>query len=316
MTNLKTLIAAGVLAAIILPAAAQVPGMPVAPVSEPVDVTAGAHPDAADLSMPADPILAASELRDRVVNTRNALPASSNALRPAPSTLRLESGRNEMVQVARNQPNRFITPFAVPVARFADDLTTVEIAGRLVYVTTASQKPVTIYIEDDANPANAFVLTMVPREVPAVSITLQMTNLQPGREPTSLAHARAHEQSDHFVAVLRDTFKTLAAGEVPAGYGLAQGVDVRTAPECLMPGLRMIPGQTVTGAEFIVYVSRLTNVSTIPQFVEEETCASDRVLAVAAWPHVELMPGQSTELYIATRRPAPAAANVRPSLID
>lgn len=314
---MKTLLAAAVLAAFTFPAAAQVPGMPVAPVSAPVEMTPGSDMDAA---MPAgsavDPILAASELRDQVVGARNAIPASGGALRPAPATLRLDSGRNEIVQVARGQPNRFITPFSVPVVRYADDLTSVEVAGGLVYVTTASQKPVTIYIEDDANPANAFVLSLVPRDVPAVSVTLQMTNLQPGRGPASMAHAQAYEEADHFVAVLRDTFKELAAGRVPGGYGLAQGVDRRLVPECLMPGLRMMPGQTVTGADYVVYVSRLTNVSAIPQFVDEETCVSDRVLAVAAWPHVELMPGQSTELYIAMRREAAPAANARPSLID
>lgn len=298
-------------------AAAQVPGMPVAPVAAPVDVTTPGSDDPRPQQAPAaDPILAATELRDQVVGTRSALPDTAGAVRPAASTLQLESGRNEMVQVARNQPNRFITPFALPVVRFADDLTNVEVAGSLVYVTTASSRPVTIYIEDDANPANAFVLTLMPRDVPAVSITLNMRNQLPGRTMTSLAQAQAHEQSDHFVAVLRDTFKALAGGRVPSGYGLAHSVDPGSVPECLMPGLRMTPGQTVTGAEFTVYVSRLTNTSRIPQFVEEEACASDRVLAVAAWPHVELMPGQSTELYIATRRPRVPAADARPSLID
>lgn len=319
----KTSLLAGLIGALVATsAAAQVPGMPTRPVTEPVEQPE-AHPDAAllaedePMSAAVDPILAASELRDQVMATQSSLPSkSSSPSRPAPSSLTLASGRNEIVQIARNQPNRFITPFDVPVVRFANELTTVDVEGRQVYVTTTSRAPVTVYIEDDSNPENAFVLTLMPREVPAVSMTLRMEGLQPGRVATSVEHAQAFEQSDHFVAVLRDTFKTLAQGEVPSGYGLTQNVDRRGAPECLMPGMQMVPGQTVTGSEFIVYVARLTNVSRIPQSVDEESCAADNVLAVAAWPYVELMPGQSTELYIATRRYTAPAANVRPSLIN
>lgn len=327
MMNVKVL-ALVVGAILTVPVAmAQVPGMPVRPVATPIEQPES-HPDAAllaadELEGPvtpaADPILAASELRDQVASVQATLPSaaqSGTASRPSPSSLTLTSGRNEIVQIARSQPNRFITPFDVPVVRFANELTTVDIEGRQVYVTTTSRSPVTIYIEDDSNPENAFVLTLMPREVPAVSMTLRMEGLQPGRIPASIQHAQAHEQSDHFVAVLRDTFKTLAQGAVPSGYGLTQTVDRRGAPECLMPGMQMEPGQTVTGSEFIVYVARLTNVSRIPQSVDEESCAADSVLAVAAWPYVELMPGQSTELYVATRRYAPPPANARPSLIN
>lgn len=294
-----------------------VPGMPMAPVSAPIEIQASSL-DAADTAVPTDTIRAATELRDRALAAQDALPSAAvpGAVRPTPSALNLASGRNEMVQVARNQPNRFITPFDVPVVRFANDLTTVEVDGRQVYVTTGSNSPVTLYVEDDSNPENVFVLTLVPRDIPAASIKLSMVGMQANRNPTNQSQAEAHEQSDHFVAVLRDTFKELAQGRVPRGYGLSQTVDRFAAPDCLMPGLQVVPGQTVTGADFVVYVSRLTNSSRIPQSVDEQGCASDRVLAVAAWPFVELMPGQSTELYVAVRRHQAPAANARPSLIN
>lgn len=315
------------LAAAAGPALAQVPGMPLRPVSAPVEAAVDAPAPAPAPARQADPapgpgldqaIDAASELRNSVVAAQRALPAgapSSGAVRPPPSQLELPSGRNEMVQVARNQPNRFVTPFAVPVVRFTNELTSVEVEGKTVFVTTASTSPVTIYIEDDATPENTFVLTLVPKDVPAVSITLKGIGMRAGSSPASAEAAQAFEQSDHFVAVIRDTFKELAQGRVPPGYGLATVADYTAVPECLMPGLNMEPGQTVTGAKIVVYVARLTNRTRIPQSVNEEGCASDRVLAVAAWPHVEVMPGQSTELFIATRRETAPPANVRPSLI-
>ncbi|MCD9046906.1 TraK domain-containing protein [Luteimonas sp. MHLX1A] len=301
------------------PAFAQVPGMPVRPVNAPVAADASAPTPAADHGTA---LMAATELRDQVLQGRDQIPdrvtasPSASASRPPPSVLRLASGRNEMVQVARGQPNRFLTPFDVPVVRFANELTAVDVEGRMVFVTTSSSRPVTLYVEDDANPDNTFVLTLLPREVPAVSITLHMEGLQPGRTASSSSLARAHETSDHFVAMLRDTFKTLAQGQVPSGYGLSQTANPREVPDCLMPGLRMNPAQTVTGVDVVVYVARLTNTSSIPQSVDEAACASDRVLAVAAWPYVELMPGQMTELYIAMRKSSAASGTVRPSLID
>lgn len=304
------------------PAIAQVPGMPVRPVHAPVSVDdVGAAPEATQGDH-STALMAATELRDQVLHGRDQISApsastpGSNTSRPSPSLLRLASGRNEMVQIARGQPNRFLTPFDVPVVRFASELTTVDVEGRMVFVTTGSSSPVTLYVEDESRPDNTFVLTLLPREVPAVSITLQMEGVQPGRTPASSSLARAHENSDHFVAVLRDTFKTLAQGRVPSGYGLSETANPREVPDCLMPGMRMAPAQTVTGSDVVVYVARLTNTSNIPQSVDEASCASDRVLAVAAWPYVELMPGQMTELYIAMRRGTAPSGAVRPSLIN
>src|SRR5690625_4881413 len=177
----KTSLLAGLIGALVATCALPIlPGMPTRPVTEPVEQPE-AHPDAAllaedePMSAAVDPILAASELRDQVMATQSSLPSkSSSPSRPAPSSLTLASGRNEIVQIARNQPNRFITPFDVPVVRFANELTTVDVEGRQVYVTTTSRAPVTVYIEDDSNPENAFVLTLMPREVPAVSRPLRM----------------------------------------------------------------------------------------------------------------------------------------------
>src|SRR5690606_31759489 len=138
-----------IVACMALPAAmAQVPGMPTAPVSAPVEV-APSNPDAATPAVPADTIRAATELRDQALAAQASLPSgpTGGAVRPTPAALTLASGRNEMIQVARNQPNRFITPFDIPVVRFANDLTTVDVDGRQVYVTTGSSSPVTLYIE-------------------------------------------------------------------------------------------------------------------------------------------------------------------------
>lgn len=229
--------------------------------------------------------------------------------------LTLQSGRNEVMQIARDHLNRFVTPFANPVVKTTALATTTSAEGSIVYVATASTEPVSLFVIDGDNPENALTLTLIPRDIPAVSTTLHLEGYI-GGAVASRAEAEAYENADSFVANLRETFRSLAQGEIPPGYGMRpiRGYNP-DMPECVMPGLKAFPAQEIAGGDIIVLVSKLTNVTAIPQTVDETRCASDRVLAVAAWPNVDLRPGQSTELYIAVRRDAPAAANHRPSVL-
>lgn len=234
-----------------------------------------------------------------------------------PGEITIHPGRTEMVQVARNHLNRFVTPFANPEVQSSAQATSTKVEGSVVYVATASLEPVGLFIVDGDNPANAFSMTLMPREIPPVSMTLNLESYAaaPAKSTTSGA-AGAGGESMH-VEELRETFRALASGEIPSGYGMRQVTGFNpNMPECVMPGLRAQPAQEITGANVVVIVSKLTNASGAPQVVDESRCASDRVLAVAAWPRVELLPGQSTELYIAVRRAAPKPANARPSVLS
>jgi len=229
--------------------------------------------------------------------------------------LTIRPGRTEMVQIARNHLNRFVTPFARPEVQSSAQATSTKVEGSVVYVATASPEPIGIFIVDGDNPANAFSMTLMPRETPPVSMTLRLASYAASPAPSG-APAGAEDSTSSYVAELRETFRALASGEIPRGFGM-RPIAGRSAemPDCVLPGLQAVPAQEISGGEIVVIVSRLTNVSTAPLEVNESRCASDRVLAVAAWPHVALLPGQSTELYIAIRRAAPPAANSRPSVL-
>lgn len=237
------------------------------------------------------------------------------ALQGNGTELTIHPGRTEMVQIARNHLNRFVTPFARPEVQSSAQATSTKVEGSVVYVATASPEPIGIFIVDGDNPANAFSMTLMPRETPPVSMNLRLAAYAAAPATSSQSMASS-DTSSSYVAELRETFRALASGEIPKGYGMRTIAGQRTdMPDCVMPGLQAVPAQEIAGGEIVVIVSRLTNVSGVPQDVNESRCASDRVLAVAAWPHVALLPGQSTELYIAVRRAAPPAANSRPSVL-
>lgn len=262
---------------------------------------------------------AAEDLVGDVAMQRSSLSTGSPSLgplRPTPSEITVKPGRNEMIQVGRGHLNRLVTPFGAPDVKTAADKTrtTFEVEGSIVYVATTETQPIGFIITDLANPANAMTVTLLPRDVPAVSVALRMDEVA---APLASGGLGVGGGQDDFVASLRETFRQLALGEVPAGFGMK-----RTAagnplmPECLMPGLSVQPAQEITGSAITILVAKLTNRNRIPLSVDEMSCASDRVLAVAAWPSVELMPGQSTELYIALRREAPPSINARPSVLN
>lgn len=233
--------------------------------------------------------------------------------------LSVKPGRNQVVQVARNQLNRFVTPFARPEIKTTSTTTTSKVEGQIAYVATSSSDPVGIFIVDEENPANAISLTLMPREIQPVSVNLQLEEY--AFTPSVMGNPAGagfgpDGGADGFVSMLRETFRTIASGEVPRGYGIRRTPNRNpNMPECLMPGLAITPAQEISNGQMIIVVSKVTNRTAIPQIVDEQSCATDQVLAVAAWPYVDLAPGQSTELFVALRRSAPPSRQARPSVL-
>ena len=87
-------------------------------------------------------------------------------------------------------------------------------------------------------------------------------------------------------------------------------------PPCQMPGIRLSPGQLVSGAELLAIVVKATNVGPTTAEINEDACG-DQARAMAAWPTRVLSPGQSTELYVVVGRPdAEDRSNQRPTLVE
>ncbi|MFO1429682.1 MAG: type-F conjugative transfer system secretin TraK [Candidatus Competibacteraceae bacterium] len=232
------------------------------------------------------------------------------------TTLKMRPGINQLIPVALGHLNRLITPFDQPRVTTVDDKSTTQVNGRVVYVATSTETPVSLFISPEGSEEVALSLALVPCRIAPRELTLTL-------EGTPLAGVKPVEKGGQapsnypYVDSLVDVFRELAQNRVPAGYNLRAIAKTDPAMECLLDGISLQPGQVVEGQPFIILIGVARNASGGPVELNEAACMQPTVAAVAAWPQVALAAGETTELYIAYRREAVATTQgaSRPSLL-
>lgn len=235
--------------------------------------------------------------------------------KPSDGVIVARFGETQVITIARDRLNRIVSPFEQLRVKIAqDEATQVETDASILYVTTTLDEPVSLYLHDARDPLKALSLVLVPKATLPVDVTLRVNDLQPSSFTVSGNGdvAEAFEREEPYVKTIMRVFKELAAGRIPAGFGLRDaGADVRMPP-CAMPGLQIEPAQIVEGHDLITYVGRVTNVTFAPVEVREVGCSGTGILAVAAWPETVLQPRESSELYVAVVREEGQGASFRP----
>jgi conjugal transfer pilus assembly protein TraK len=252
-----------------------------------------------------------------VLNT----PSQQVATYVAPQTLQVKPGINELMPIAVGHLNRLVTPFDNPVVTTTSQATT-RTQGKIVYVATADETPVTLYITPGDNQDIALSLTLIPKRIPAREIRLSLDQetykrlTQWQRQSTTSSDKPANQEQD-YIATLKQLFRDLGLQKTPAGFSLRDPSQSEQI-HCHQDRVLIRTGQLLEGQELLIFVGVARNTGVIPIEFDERACAStqDEVLAVAAWPKVVLGPGESTELYVAVRRKDETAITVRPSLLN
>jgi len=257
-------------------------------------------------------------LRALVENVRDTLPMPK-PVKPPPSDITLKDGVTEIIPVSQGRMNRFITPFKDPVIKMTDRPDAdISRADSILYVLINSSNAVSLFIMDRSDPMHAMSLTLVPTDIPPVQVTLHLAGWKPPAT-TEVAYAppSATESDNPYVASVLQLMRELALHKVPQGYSLTvEPPSDIPAARCAIPGATVRQAQWLVGHAIGAIVARVTNQSLDGIDLRESDCAGDNVLAVAAWPHVHLEPGEQTELYVLVRRRAPAdASEKRPSVI-
>ena len=246
--------------------------------------------------------------------------ANQQATSVAPQQLQVKPGINELIPIAVGHLNRLVTPFDNPVVTTTSQATT-STKGKIVYVATPDEPPVTLYITPGDNQDIALSLTLIPKRIPAREIHLSLdkdtykvlTKLQQQASP---AAGKAADKEQEYITTLKKLFRDLGLQKTPPGFSLREPGHAESI-RCHQDRLQISTGQLLEGQDLsiLVGVARNTGVTSIE--FDERSCATgkDEVLAVAAWPKVVLRPGESTELYVAVRRSAEQAATLRPSLL-
>jgi len=250
----------------------------------------------------------------------NTLPQQA-ATSVAPQTLQVKPGINELMPIAVGHLNRLVTPFDNPVVTTTSQATT-STKGKIVYVATADETPVTLYITPGDNQDIALSLTLIPKRIPAREIHLSLDQetykrlTQWQRQSTTSSGQPANQEQD-YITTLKQLFRDLGLQKTPAGFSLRDPSQSEQI-HCHQDRLRIYTGQLLEGQELLIFVGVARNTGVTPIEFDERACAStqDEVLAVAAWPKMVLGPGESTELYVAVRRKDEAAITVRPSLLN
>jgi len=260
---------------------------------------------------------------------RNSEVATKPPVKAPPPQMTVKAGVTTIFAIGRGQTNRIVVPFKKPklMTSATEDQAKIDVDPDfpLVYVTTSRSEPVSMFIYDENDKTTAISVSLVPADIPAVSVTMRLENYVP-REPVEQTarhegdakSARGWETDQPFTDSVKELFRNAALGKVPSGYSLGP-LDPRSAAaaRCDMPGLRIEQKQLLTGFNMQLVVARVTNMQPVPVDIVETGCRGADVLAAAAWPAVHLQPGQAAELYVAIRAPGEDASDVvRPSLVS
>ena len=247
---------------------------------------------------------------------------SPSVLELGPQSVHVTPGTTALVEVATGHLNRIVTPFASPAVRTVAQAQT-QVDGNVVYVATADEEPVTLYLSDSGNPDTAIALTLAPRRIPPREIRLVLveaagfTHTAAAAPNGRSAEAPRSQGSQPYVEDIVASFRAIARNRVPPGFGLrkAGGKDRVT---CAQAGLTVAVGQVLEATALRIYTGVVRNTSGAEMAFEERTCSGPGagVAAVAAWPRVQLGAGEETEVYVAMRpRDPEREARDRPSLL-
>ncbi|NOV30707.1 type-F conjugative transfer system secretin TraK [Methylomonas sp. ZR1] len=246
--------------------------------------------------------------------------ASTTATSIGPQHIAVKPGINELMPIAVGHLNRLVTPFEHPVVTTTSQATT-STKGKIVYVATADETPVTLYITPGDNQDIALSLTLIPKRIPAREIHLDLDKdsyqLLNQWQRADTANRTSGQQEQAYISQLKALFRDLGLQKTPAGYSL-RDPKPQEQIRCLQDRVQIKTGQVLEGQDRLILVGLAKNIGGDMLELDERSCATTQqdVLAVSVWPNVVLKPQEATELYVVVRQSFEASSSLRPSLLS
>ena len=233
-------------------------------------------------------------------------------------TIKTKPGITESVVIARDKLNRIVTPYANPKVLTVDRLET-KIDGSSVYVATDMDTPASLFISD-VDTGNATSLQLIPNALTMPVEVRIMADLPSGHDPGSAVPssetAALFGQESDYLSEIKTILQTMAKQLIPSGFTLDGSVnEAGESSLCHSAGLQFTLGQTLVGQDAKIIVLIAHNTGFAPRLFEEAFCASEPVIAVAAWPKIRLNPGEKTEVFVLMRNDPVRDEEHRPSLL-
>ena len=165
-----------------------------------------------------------------------AIPA---AMELGPRTVSVPPGTTALVEIAIDHLNRIVTPFQNPVVHTVSPAST-SVDGRVVYVATATEDPVALYIGDGPSSDLALSLTLAPRHVPPREIRLTVPGYRgrgkavtgtgaDGAGPPTVLPGLSSEMGGNqaYVETIADLLRAMAQRRLPAGYRVRKSAGIK-----------------------------------------------------------------------------------------
>ena len=245
---------------------------------------------------------------------------SASATSIGPQHIAVKPGINELMPIAVGHLNRLVTPFEHPVVTTTSQATT-STKGKVVYVATADETPVTLYITPGDNQDIALSLTLIPKRIPAREIHLDLDKdsyqLLNQWQRADATNRTSSQQEQAYISQLKALFRDLGLQKTPAGHSLREPKPQEQI-RCLQDRVQIKTGQVLEGQDRLILVGLAKNTGSEMLEFDERSCATTQqdVLAVSVWPNVVLKPQEATELYVVVRQSPEASVSLRPSLLN
>lgn len=230
------------------------------------------------------------ETRQRTARKADVLPGLEPG-KKLPTVLRTQPGVNEIVKVAKDYPSLIVTPFDKPSVIENQGIKHLT-AGRNVYIyPTKNNQPAAVFIADESGAGPVVSLTLVPMDLPAQNILIEIEGFKTGAA-TEIGEER--QAKNDYMSAMVDVLREVAVEKVPAGYTVSQIRDV----EASMGPVAAIPTRRYDGTDREIIQYRLENRGSQSVTLSEPSFYSKGVRAIALIPKIHLAPAEQTTLLI------------------
>ncbi len=234
------------------------------------------------------------------------------------TTIKPKPGVTESIVIAKGMLNRIVTNYADPKVLTVDNVET-KVDGSVVYIATDADMPVSLFVSDNET-GSATSLQLLPRDIsmPVEIIIEQDPESARGSEAASSRTDTFTRQDSPYVTEIKSIMQSMGKQQIPQGFTLEEVTDeIRSLSVCHGTHLSFIAGQLLSGHDSRIVVMVAENNGMATTVFEEGYCATEDVMAVAAWPKVRLAPGDKTEVYLLMRLPqARMGEEIRPALLN
>ncbi|WP_231890671.1 TraK domain-containing protein [Methylomonas koyamae] len=184
-------------------------------------------------------------------------PASATSI--GPQHIAVKPGINELMPIAVGHLNRLVTPFEHPVVTTTSQATT-STKGKIVYVATADETPVTLYITPGDNQDIALSLTLIPKHIPAREIHLDLDKdsyqLLNQWQHADAASRTSSQQEQAYINQLKTLFRDLGLQKTPPGFSLREPKPQEQI-RCLQDRVQIKTGQVLEGQDLAGFDGRV-----------------------------------------------------------